>query len=242
MSKKKVGRKTKLTIEQVNNLIYLFKTEKEPNGAIKYIDMYRFNKELVQQERFPILASEDFWRKKGRLGRKIIDEANNIFSPEKVINNIPDDKIPNLLNLVKRKYDDYSELQKELIAIESKFYNNVKYKNKLETKLTKQEEQLNEYKKKLTDMENKYDYLQDLLFKLLRYSTSEDVPITNHLDTGKKQTKIVKKALENMFHDPISFYNWIEEKENETYKDSSNEKVINLKDKKSLADEFSDIF
>jgi hypothetical protein len=41
----KAGRKTKLTENEVNELIYLFKTENQMNGKIKYNDMYHFNKD-----------------------------------------------------------------------------------------------------------------------------------------------------------------------------------------------------
>lgn len=236
----KAGRKTKLTEKEVNHLIYLFKTEKQINGEIKYGDMYQFNKELVQQGRFPTAAGEDFWRKKDRLGRMMIDKANNVFTSKPSTSEFPTDNIPNLADIVNKHYDDKETLIRELIVIERKFYKNIERRKTLELKLTESEEKVQEYKSKLSESESRFEYLQDLLFKLLRYSSVKDVPLVNHLDTGQKQTNIVKKALENIFSNPLDFYNWYETKLESS--ENSKNNVIPLKKEKTLADEFSDIF
>lgn len=236
----KAGRKTKLTEKEVNHLIYLFKTEKQINGKIKYGDMYQFNKELVQQGRFSTTAGEDFWRKKDRLGRMMIDKANNVFTSRPSTSEFPNDNIPNLANIVNKHYDDKETLIGELIVIERKFYKNIERRKTLELKLTESEEKVQEYKSKLSGSESRFEYLQDLLFKLLRYSSVKGVPLVNLLDTGHKQTTIVKKSLENIFSNPSDFYNWYETKL-ETSEEIKNN-VIPLKKEKTLADEFSDIF
>lgn len=236
----KAGRKTKLTESEVNHLIYLYKTEKQINGKVKYAEMYQFNKEVVQQGRFPTLAGEDFWRKKNRLGRMTIDKANSVFTSKVSTSEIPNDNIPNFSDIVNRHYDDKEALIKELIVIERKFYKNIERRKTLELKLTESEGKVQEYKRRLSDSESQFDYLQDLLFKLLRYSSNKNVPLVNHLDTGQKQTLIVKKALENIFNSPLDFYNWYETKMGTP--DNIKNNVIPLKKEKTLADEFSDIF
>ncbi|MDQ0214069.1 hypothetical protein J2S13_000464 [Oikeobacillus pervagus] len=236
----KAGRKTKLTEKEVNHLIYLYKTERQINGEIKYGEMYQFNKELVQKGRFPTAAGEDFWRKKNRLGRMMIDIANNVFTSRPSTSEFPNDNLPNLADIVNKYYDDKETLIRELIVIERKFYKNIERRKTLELKLTESEEKVQVYKSKLSDSDNRFEYLQDLLFKLLRYSSVKGVPLVNHLDTGNKQTTIVKKSLENIFSNPSDFYNWYEPKleTSENIKDN----VIPLKKEKTLADEFSDIF
>ncbi|MBD8068101.1 hypothetical protein [Bacillus sp. PS06] len=236
----KAGRKTKLTEKEVNHLIYLYKTERQINGEIKYGDMYQFNKELVQQGRFPTSAGEDFWRKKDRLGRMMIDKANNVFTSRPSTLDFPNDNIPNLADIVNKHYDDKETLIRELIVIERKFYKNIERRKNLELKLTESEGKVQEYKSKLSDLESRFEYLQDLLFKLLRYSSVKGVPLVNHLGTGHKQTTIVKKSLENIFSNPSDFYNWHETKLETSEKIKDN--VIPLKKEKTLADEFSDIF
>ncbi|MGM9988038.1 MAG: hypothetical protein ACI35O_12525 [Bacillaceae bacterium] len=236
----KVGRKTKLTEKEINYLIYLFKTEKQINGKIKYGEMYQFNKELVQQGRFPTVTGEDFWRKKNRLGRIMIDKANSVFTSRVSTAEFPNDDIPNFTNMINKHYDDKEVLIKELIVVERKFYKNIERRKMLELKLTESEAKVQEYKSKLSESENRFEYLQDLLFKLLRYSSNKAVPLVNHLDTGQKQTSIVKNALENIFINPLDFYNWYETKLETSKKDKDN--VIPLKKEKTLADEFSDIF
>ncbi|WP_203249046.1 hypothetical protein [Sporosarcina beigongshangi] len=236
----KAGRKTKLTEKEVNHLIYLFKTEKQINGKIKYGDMHQFNNEVVQQGRFPTSAGEDFWRKKNRLGRMVIDKANSVFTSKVSTSEVPNDNIPNLSDIINKHYDDKEALIKELIVIERKFYKNIEQRKTLELKLAESERKVQEYKSKLSESENQSEYLQDLLFKMLRYSSNKEVPLVNHLDTGQKQTSIVKGALENIFSNPSDFYNWYETNLEASGKIKDN--VIPLKSKKTIADEFSDIF
>lgn len=236
----KAGRKTKLTEKEVNHLIYLFKTEKQINGKVKYGDMYQFNKEMVQQGRFPTLAGEDFWRKKNRLGRMMIDKANSVFTSKVSTSEFPNDNIPNFSDIINKHYEDKEALIKELIVIERKFYKNIERRKALELKLIESEGKVQEYKSKLSESENQSEYLQDLLFKMLRYSSNKEVPLVNHLDTGQKQTLIVKKALENIFSSPLDFYNWYERKMETP--DNIKNNIIPLKKEKTLADEFLDIF
>lgn len=236
----KAGRKTKLTENEVNHLIYLFKTEKQINGKIKYGEMYHFNKEVVQQGRFSTLAGEDFWRKKTRLGRTMIDKANSVFTSKVSTSDFPNDNIPNFADIINKHYGNKEALIKELIVIERKFYKNIERRKTLELKLTESEEKVQDYKSKLSESESQSEYLQDLLFKMLRYSSNKKAPLVNHLDTGQKQTLIVKKALENIFSSPSDFYNWYEEKIGKS--DNTKNNVIPLKKEKTLADEFSDIF
>lgn len=110
----------------------------------------------------------------------------------------------------------------------------------LERKLIESEGKVQKYKSELSESENRFEYLQDVLFKLLRYSSNKEVPLVNHLDTGQKQTLIVKRALENIFSNPLDFYNWYETKSERS--ENTKDNVIPLKKEKTLVDEFSDIF
>lgn len=108
--------------------------------------MYQFNKELVQQGRFRTSAGEDFWRKKDRLGRMMIDKANNVFTSRPSTLEFPNGNIPNLADIVNKHYDDKETLIRELIVIERKFYKNIERRKNLELKLTESEGKVQEYK------------------------------------------------------------------------------------------------
>ncbi|WP_251552386.1 hypothetical protein [Neobacillus muris] len=228
------GRKTKLTEEEVKELIYLYKGERKNHGKVEYKEMYLFNKELVNQGRYPKSAGEDFWRKEGRLGRKIIDQTNKAFSNEISVSSKLSDSIPNFTDIVQKYYDNKDELIKVLLIHERRYYQNVKQRKHLEGKIQN-------YQSKLEITEKRLDYIQDLLFKLLRYSSNKEVPLLNLLDTrNKSQTIIVKKALEGIFNEPTDFYKWYEQMKstNEDKKDN----VVPLKSERSLADDNEDIF
>lgn len=231
---KNAGRKTKLTEDEVKELIYLFKKEKNIHGKVGYKEMYLFNLELVQQGKYKKSVGEDFWRKTGRLGRKMIDLTNEAFSNELSSSTNMSDFIPNFTEIINKHYDNKEELIKEMVLIERKFYQNVKKRKLLE-------EKVKYYQSKFEKTEERLDYIQELLFKLLRYSSNKKVPLVNLLDTKEKsQTLIVKKALEGIFSNPADFYNWYNEKLSESLTIKDN--ILPLKNKKTLADEYEDIF
>ncbi|MDI7743730.1 hypothetical protein QMK38_17135, partial [Lysinibacillus fusiformis] len=74
-----MARKLTLSEKEVEEIIGLYKTEKNQMGRIEYLEVFRFNKELYEEGRVKSSMSDDFWRKKGRLGKIKIDEANEIF-------------------------------------------------------------------------------------------------------------------------------------------------------------------
>lgn len=231
---KNAGRKTKLTEDEVKELIYLFKKEKNIHGKVGYKEMYLFNLELVQQGKYKKSVGEDFWRKTGRLGRKMIDLTNEAFSNKLSSSTNMSDFIPNFTEIINKHYDNKEELIKEMVLIERKFYQNVKKRKLLE-------EKVKYYQSKFEKTEERLDYIQELLFKLLRYSSNKKVPLVNLLDTKEKsQTLIVKKALEGIFSNPADFYNWYNEKLSESLTIKDN--ILPLKNKKTLADEYEDIF
>lgn len=237
---KKTGRKTKLTEQEVNELIYLYKIEKQLTGKIKYRDIHLFNQELVKRGRFPVSVGEDFWRKKERLGRIMVDKANSIFTNKLAESESIDDTVINFTQIIDHHYSDKEKLVREMVIVESKFYKNNRTKKSLEKKLLQSEENLQKYKDKLFQTEKQLTYLKELVFNLMRYSAEKETPLIDHLTTGKKRTSIVKRALEDIFNSPSEFYTWYEEKALDSHKESNN--VIPLRKDKTLADEFNDIF
>ena len=78
MSKK--GRKPKIYPQEIiDNIIYEYLQLNKNNGLIKYMDIYRFSKELYENGESTHQFSEDFWRKQGRQGREAIDKENEVI-------------------------------------------------------------------------------------------------------------------------------------------------------------------
>lgn len=120
----KVGRKVKLTETQVKEIIYLYKTERNVSGQIKYSDIHCFSNYLVEQGR----SSESFWRKQGRLGRELVDEANTVFTHRLSSSSDTKKSIPNILDLIDKKYTNKEDLINSLLPLEKLLINGQKKK------------------------------------------------------------------------------------------------------------------
>lgn len=108
----KAGAKSKLSEEEVNNIIYLFRTEPggSPAGKIKAAAIHEFTDELHSEGRVRNSPSLDFWYKPGRLGTKVLGEFNKVDASELPL---PDGKtvsVPKVKDLVEKKYKNMDEL------------------------------------------------------------------------------------------------------------------------------------
>ncbi|WP_393959908.1 hypothetical protein [Priestia megaterium] len=232
-------RKAKLNEDQVKEIIYLFKTKKNISGMISYKDIYHFNKELVENNEFPIAMGEDFWRKKGRLGRAYVDEANKVLSNQLITFNEKEITIPNVTDLIHKHYNNKEKLISYLIPLERQLYGSIKKELHLKKKITDMQTDVENKKEKIKELENKVKTLQDTLFKMLRYSNDKNIPLRDQLNTGKDKTQRVQKALEEIFSTPIDFYTWYEDKKN--YETNSENKIVNIKHRKTLAEEYNEL-
>lgn len=235
---KRAGRKPKITREQVNEIIYLFKNERAVTGRIKYMDVFEFNKELYETGRVSILMGEDFWRKAGRLGKEMIDQANEVFAHKFSIQEGRSKNFPRVVDVVHKYFGDANEMVKQLLPMERKLQQNYKNEQKLIEEITELKGQLANQKEKYEKLQKEFSNLQDVLYKMLRYSTFKDVPLRNQLNTGSSQTEIVRRALEGIFGKPDEFYDWYESKS----KDDS--KIVSMpsRNKESIAEKIKNRF
>ncbi|MGO4270081.1 hypothetical protein AB4Z22_09595 [Paenibacillus sp. TAF58] len=195
----KVGRKPKINRDEVREIIHLYRTEKAVTGKIKYMEVFEFNKEMYDGKRVNILMGEDFWRKSGRLGKDMIDQANEVFAHK--ISSIDEKSklIPRVVDIVNKHYDDKNEMAKRLLPLEQGLRNSYKKEQKLLEEIYVLKSNLTKQKEKYDGLKNDFQDIQDVLFKMLRYSTSKKGPIKNHLSMGKGKSDIVKDALEGIF-------------------------------------------
>ncbi|WP_434182256.1 hypothetical protein [Bacillus thuringiensis] len=193
----KVGRKAKLTETQVKEIIYLYKTEKNVSGHIKYSDIYCFSNYLVEQGRLDTSTSKPFWRKQGRLGRELVDEANAVFTHRLPISNDTKKAIPNLVGLVDKKYANKEALINSLLPLEKLIIKGIQKENELKQKNEDYKKQLSIQKEKYNKLQENQNQIQLLLFDLYHHILME----SSHKTKG-----MAIRAMEELFTSPIDFF------------------------------------
>lgn len=229
----KVGRKVKLTETQVKEIIYLYKTEKNVSGQIKYSDIHCFSNYLVEQGRLDTNTSESFWRKQGRLGRELIDEANAVFTHRLPISNDAEKTVPNIVDLVDKKYANKEDLINSLLPLEKLIIKGIQKENELKQKNEDYKKQLSIQKEKYNKLQEKQNQIQLLLFDLYHHILME----SSHKTKG-----MAIRAMEELFTSPIDFF---EEFKKTKSANNSSRNVISINSNKTegkLSNRFRDKF
>lgn len=201
MGKKSVGRNTKLSEEEVRRVITLYKENEKPMGNIVYSEVHSYANQLFAEGTISASTSDSFWRKEGRLGRIEIDKANEIFSETVTISKGKKIKVPNVVDLVNKKYKNKEELLKHLIYMEKQFHESLEREKKLGEELSALNEFLQKVKDDLKEKDTQNDVYQALvyrLFRILSESSNEEV---------KKNTEF---AMETVFSTPTAFFEFEE--------------------------------
>ncbi|NOU72548.1 hypothetical protein GC098_14115 [Paenibacillus sp. LMG 31458] len=206
------GRKTKLTKDEVREQIYLYKTEYKVSGKIKYSEMFEYHKSLYRNQISNKLVGEDFWRKDGRLGKKMIDEANLVYFQQ--LAPLVDNEVPNIsvINIINLHFEDREKLIQNLLPLEKQIAASREKERKYQIKLNNAERIITTMKENNVDLQKQRDEMQSILFKIFRYSDNPGVPLINQLRTGNKQTEVVSNALNRIFDKPVDFYNWYDDR------------------------------
>lgn len=202
MTKKTAGRNSKLTENEVNKVIKLFKEQEQPAGVIKYADIHRFANELFEQGVIPASTSDAFWRKEGRLGRKLVDKANLVCSDTVLTSKGEELVIPNSMDLIEKKYKDKEELTKHMLFMEKQLRESIEREKKLKEKLIKAEENIQEEKNRRSISDETNEELQGLVYSLYRVLSDVSDPMVKEK---------VEYAMKTVFNDPRTIFN-IEEK------------------------------
>lgn len=214
---KSVGRNTKLSEEEVKNVIKMYKENINPMGNISFSDIHRYANELHEQGVVSSSTSDSFWRKEGRLGRVEVEKANAVFSETVSIAKGKEVVIPNVVDLVNKKYKDKDELLKHLIFMEKHLHESLGREKKLELKLLELEDSFQKTRDDLKESELKNDKLQSLVYRLFRVLSD------SHNNETIQRTEY---AMNTVFDSPIDFLNHepkIEQEDNKILSINSNQ-------------------
>lgn len=189
MSKK--GRKPILTEDEAKKVINSYVIKHGATKEIKYVDIHNYCVDLSRNKEILKIPSESFWRKKDRIGRKLIDEVNiSLF--HKLKRNENEYDLQNLLKLIEDKVAD--KKTKETIFNELKSKSN-KIKQ-LEKEINIKENNILVLKKTYEDSMTLNKQQQDLISQVFHY-------FLNH--STNENLEFFDSAFKNTFSNPIDY-------------------------------------
>ncbi|QSB10116.1 hypothetical protein [Lysinibacillus fusiformis] len=184
----KRGRKTSLSKEEVTSIVLKF--SKKHNGIIKYKDIHHYANILYNDGTLNVRTSETFWRKKGRLGRNIIDDYNSkqIIDENRDLQKDCNNKLPNFLHILNKFYYNKEELIQRLI-IEEKKYLSLLHEN-------------TELKQQIYEKQNNIDRMAEINEKLQSYV--HQFLIFNYENNEDSLTPLFNLAYKELFNTAVT--------------------------------------
>ncbi|MCR2804800.1 hypothetical protein [Paenibacillus soyae] len=151
----KMGRPAKYknseTEQQLQNLVYEYKTLHPFSGLLRISHMVRFSERMHMEnpEKYPIAFSKDVW---GSYGRKYIEQANeplpSTLSKEVAL----DFEVPNITDLTLKYHHNLGKLLEYLQPIEVMLHESLSREQQLKSSVTELSEELNQSKNRIKEL------------------------------------------------------------------------------------------
>ncbi|WP_075982047.1 hypothetical protein [Bacillus massilinigeriensis] len=239
MSKK--GRKPKIYPQEIIDIIiYQYLQLHKNNGLIKYMDIYRFSKELYENGESTYHFSEDFWRKQGRQGREAIDKANEVIEHTVSLSTEEDEKVVDSIDAVNKFFQGKESNKEKLIGAilinENKLKKYIQRNRKITADLANRDKKVTLLEQENQLLKQRLTEYEELFFQWLDASSHEDTPLINIITTGKSRNKIVQHLFDTMFSEnPVKGYEKFEDFRKNKRKEqntNTNTSVVSFREKK----------
>lgn len=185
-----------------------------PFFKIEYRPIYEFACNLYSSNQLDASITEelssDFWRKKERQGRMLVDEVNRL-NLLRTNNKETEFTMVSTRNIVNQYSHDKSTVKKKLIAhlqINEQGYLSLQEKYKKQQKKIESLETENKVLiEKVQTLKEQNNILVKVMMQWANISSAKDIELVNTITTGKTRTKVVEQLFENMFtEDPHRAY------------------------------------
>lgn len=248
MSKKRKGRPSLEYDEQeLYKIVQHFRENVRPTGLIKYAEIYRYHIELHEKnpELYSKTFSQDFWKREGQPGRKVIDTANAIRTLNIVRENEIETTIPNIIDVIDRYANNKEKLHTHLNPIVVELRRITRENDTLNDKMDKLKIQLINEKEEKRRLMEKVSILEETLAKLFYYSEKKGTPLENLLDINNANKRIKRALIKAFDYDslPDFYFKVTNDYASEAGEPLSSENVVPFKKpNKSIVDEYKDRF
>ncbi|WP_242281465.1 hypothetical protein [Bacillus cereus group sp. BfR-BA-01454] len=196
--------------QEILYLLRIYNQNHNPYPQIKYKHIWEYATNLYKQGEFSIKTSYDFWKKKDRIGRQLVDTVNTIQSQKVSISQSIELDLIDIKELI----DKYGGKNKELLweylePYDKHLYNIASKIKQLEDKNNKFQNKLNKQELTIQTLKQKNYRIQKSLLAIFTYSNKEN-ELVNMLNTGNSKSKIINLALQDTFENPTSFIQELE--------------------------------
>lgn len=192
--------------EQLLLFIKDYQSNINPDPLIKYKTIWEYTNSLFQNNLFPFETSYDFWKRKGRLGRTLVDFVNETEQKKIFISKSEKIDLIDIKDLVEKYGGKNKELLwKNLEPYDKHISNFVKKINNIQDENTMLKKTIHNNEETIKNLKESNDKLQKLVYSLFIYS-NKDNHLVNLINTGQSNSKIINLALEKTFEDPIAFF------------------------------------
>ncbi|WP_242307557.1 hypothetical protein [Bacillus cereus group sp. BfR-BA-01331] len=221
--------------QKLLNLIREYDEEYNPYPKIKYKLIWEYATALYEQGKFPINTSYDFWKKKNRIGRQLVDTVNTLQTQKLAISQSVELDLINIKELI----DRYGGRNKDVLweylePYDRHLYTIANKIQQLEEENDKLRDKLNEQDLTIQTLKNKNYRIQKSLLAMFTYSNKEN-ELVNMMNTGNSKSKLINLALQDTFENPTAFIQELEKHLNHFIIEKSNySKVISLHKEKKI--------
>lgn len=213
-----------------------------PFLKIEYRLIYEFACNLYKSDQLDASITEelssDFWRKKERQGRMLVDEVNRL-NLLRTNNKETEFTMVSTKNIVEQYSLDKPTIKKKLIA---QLQINEHGYLSLQEKYKRQHQKLESFEvenkiliEKVQTLKEQNNILVKVMMQWANISSAKDIELVNTITTGKTRTKVVEQLFEDMFaDDPHRAYKNINLSEPIT----SNVTKLNVGHKNTIIDDY----
>lgn len=213
-----------------------------PFIKIEYRPIYEFACNLYRSNQLDVSITEelsiDFWRKKERQGRMLVDDVNRL-NLLRTNNKETEFTMVSTKDIVEQYSLDKPAIKKKLIAqlqINEQGYLSLQEQYKRQQKKLETFESENKMlKEQIQTLKEQNNILVKVMMQWANISSSRDIEIVNTITTGKNRTNVVEQLFEEMFtEDPHRAYKDINASEPKT----SNVTKLDITRKNTIIDDY----
>lgn len=183
--------------------------------VIKYKSIWEFSLGEYEKGNFPYKTSYDFWKRKGRLGRVLVDSFNKILKEQYALSS--KDQLDSVN--IKKIIEQFGGNNKNILWDNLQpFDNHVKKLseqiNHLDMKFNKGQNHIEELNTMIDQLSTENEKLQNMILSFFTYSNRNN-ELENLISTEQSKSEIINLALEETFENPKSFFDELSYRKNQ---------------------------